>query len=272
MIQPGVYTDLSSEDYHNDKQSLSRTSLMDFKHNQRKYWNTHLNPDRPVKESKASWEFGSAFHTLILEPHLFEQQYFVMPKKVLKRDDEELFNVHKEAEKYAETTTKQVLSLSDYEKLRAMQEALRSNERARKLIENAVYESSYFWQDEHTGLMLKARPDILNGNIYVDLKTIDDASPSSFQRSMALYGNHLQAALVRDGVYELTGEKLSACINLCVEKQWPHCIGIYIIDDAAIETGHVEYKQLLLDLKYCITANSFSDYQVETIGLPAWYK
>jgi hypothetical protein len=272
MIQEGIYTDLSSDDYHNDKHSISRSSLMDFKRNKRKYWAKHLDPNRPPAETKESWIFGTAFHTLILEPHLFDENYFIMPPKVLKRDNEELFNVHKQAEKEAEETKKQVLSFSEHERLRSMQEAIRSNERARKLVEAACYESSYFWKDEHSGLMLKARPDILNGNIYIDLKTIDDASPHSFQKSMAQYGNHIQCAMVRDGVYELSGEKLSACINLCIETKWPHCIGIYIIDDAAIESGHIEYKNLLLDMKSCITDNTFSDYDICTIGLPNWYK
>lgn len=270
MIEPGIYTDLSSEAYHADKNSISRTALMDFKKNQRRYWAKHLNPNRPPAESKPSWEFGTAFHTLILEPHLFEQNYFIMPEKVLKRDNEELFNVHKEAEKEAEKTTKQVLSRSDYLKLQDMRNALQNDERASELIREAIYESSYFWKDAHSGLMVKSRPDILHPNIYIDLKTIDDASPQNYQREMAKYGYHTQAAIVKDGVRILEGRELSACINICVEKQYPHGIGTYIIDEVAIEAGHCEYKQLLLDMKNCISNNDFSDYEPQTIGLPKW--
>lgn len=270
MIKEGIYADLSSEQYHGDKNSLSRSALMDFKKNPRRYWAKHLKPDRPKEETKPSWAFGSAFHTLILEPHLFEQHYFVMPEKVLKRDNEELFNAHKEAEKELAITTKEVLSQKDYQTLRAMQAELFCNDRAAKLIQGAIYESSYFWQDAHSGLMVKSRPDIINGNIYVDLKTIDDASPHNFQREMALYGYHIQAAMLRDGHFELTGERIAACINICVEKKYPYSVAIYIIDEDAIEVGHCEYKQLLLDLKSCIVGNEFNDYEPLTLGLPKW--
>jgi hypothetical protein len=271
MIESGIYYDLSSEAYHNEKTSISRTSLMEFKRNKRKYWAKHLDPNRPPAETKPSWTFGTAFHTLILEPHLFETNYFVLPRKVLLKDvGRELYDEYKAKEKEGEITDKIVLSLEDYERLCAMRDSLYGNERAKSLVEGAIYESSYFWQDEHSGLMIKSRPDILHPNIYVDLKTIDDASPQNYQREMAKYGYHTQAAMVRDGVYTLTGEKLSACLNICVETKYPHCIGIYIIDPAAIEAGHCEYKQLLLDLKHAIGNNEFSDYEIQTIGLPAW--
>ena len=171
MIEPGIYTNLSSEDYHSDKNSISRTALMEFKKSPYKYWAHHLNPDRPEKITKPSWTFGTAFHTFILEPHLFEQHYFIMPEKLFLKDvGRKLYEEYKAIEKEAEETTKEVLSRSDYLKLCAMRDAINRNGRAKELIEGAIYESSYFWQDEHSGLMVKSRPDILHSNIYVDLK------------------------------------------------------------------------------------------------------
>ncbi len=272
MIEAGIYNDMTSEIYHGDKDSISRSSLMDFKRNKRKYWAKHLDPNRPPAETKDSWIFGTAFHTLILEPHLFEQNYFIMPKKVLKRDNEELFNVHKQAEKDAETTLKQVLSLSEYEKLLSMREAIFANERARKLVENAVYEQSYFWRCEHSGLMLKARPDISHSNIIVDLKTIDEASESCIQRDTFKYGYNIQMAMIRDGVEILTGNRIGNFVLLCVEKTYPYCIGIAILDLAVIEHAHIEYKNLLLDMKECRESNQWDDYPVITISLPGWMK
>lgn len=271
MIEPGIYTNLSSEAYHNDKQSISRSALMDFKRSPYKYWATHLNPDRPEKEMKPSWGFGTAFHTLILEPHLFEEHYFIMPEKVLlKNVGKELYDEFKAIEKESENTKKQVLSQADYQKLCAMRDALNRNKRAIELIEGAVYESSYFWQDEHTGLMIKSRPDILCGNIYIDLKTIDDASPLNYQRDMAKFGYHIQAAMLKDGAKLLEDRDITASINLCVEKSYPHSIGIYIIDELAIEHGHCEYKQKLLDMRDCLATSTWNDIEVQTIGLPKW--
>ena len=272
MINLGIYTTMTSEDYHADKDSISRSALMDFKKSPRKYWANHLNPDRPPKEAKTAWTFGSAFHTLILEPHLFEMTYFIMPERVyLNTDGEEKYRAYKKIEEEAKTTNKTVLSLADYTRLCEMRTILFTNERAKSLIDYGIYESSYFWEDEHSGLIVKSRPDILSAEMYIDLKTIDDASPNSFQKSMAQYGYHIQAAMVKDGVLNLTGEKLQSCINICVETKYPYSVGIYIIDEAAIEYGHCEYKQLLLDLKSAIVYNEFNDYEPQTISLPKWY-
>ena len=272
MINPGIYTTMTSEDYHADKDSISRSALMDFKKSPRTYWANYLNPDRPTKEAKAAWTFGSAFHTLILEPHLFEMIYFVLPERVYEKDvGREEYDRYKTIKEEAKTLNKTVLSLADYKRLCEMRTSLFANERARHIIEYGIYESSYIWEDEHSGLIVKSRPDILSAGMYIDLKTIDDASPNSFQKSMAQYGYHIQAAMVKDGVLNLTGEKLQSCINICVETKYPYSVGIYIIDEAAIEYGHWEYKQLLLDLKSAIVYNEFNDYEPQTISLPKWY-
>ena len=272
MIEQGIYLDLSSEEYHSDKNSLSRSSIMDFKKNQRKYWAKHLNPDRPKEETKPSWVFGTAFHTLVLEPHLFEKNYFIMPEKVLLKDvGREAYDEYKKKEKEAESCeSKVVLSRNDFNSLLAMRHSLLRNERAKSLIEGAVYESSYFWQDENSGLMLKSRPDILNGYIYADLKTIDDASPENYQREMAKGGYHIQAGMAKDGHKVLTGEPIALCVNICVEKQYPHCVGIYIIDELAIEQGQRIYKEVCVDMRSAISDNRYSDFPVQTIGLPKW--
>ena len=274
MIKQGIYlnSELSADDYHSDKSILSRSALMDFKKSPRTYWANHLNPNRPIKNITPAMHFGSAFHTLILEPHLFEEQYFVLPEKVLLKEvGKEKYHAFKKIEKEASQTEKHVLSQADYQKLLSMRESLLAHSRAIGLLEGGVCESSYVWQDEHTGLMLKSRPDILHPNIYVDLKTIDDASPHSFQNSMVKRGYHIQAAMVDDGVYTLSGNKLAAFINICVEKTYPHPVAIYIIDEAAIDYGRCEYKQILLDLKAAMCENVYNDYAVETIGLPTWY-
>lgn len=271
MIQLGRYLNLSSEEYHAHKDSISRSALMDFKKSPRKYWAKHLNPELIVEKPKASWEFGTAFHALILEPHWFEENYFLMPEKVLlKNVGREKYDEYKNLEHESETTKKKVLSHADYKRLQDMRDSLFSNAKAKELVEQALYESSYFWRDEESGLMVKSRPDILHKNLCVDLKTIDDASPHNFQRSMALSGYHIQAAMVKDAVKNVDGIDLLACINLCVETSYPYSIGIYIIDDEAIEIGKNEYKQLLLDLKSCIIANEFNDYEPMTLGLPKW--
>ena len=271
MIQEGIYPDLSSEAYHGDRDSISRTVLMEFDKSPYHYWARYLNPDKPDEKINKNFEIGSAFHTLVLEPHLFDEQYFVMPEKVLKRDNEELFNAYKKAEQEAESCqSKVVLSCNDSQRLLAMRDAIYRNPRAKELIEGAIYEQSYFWQDKDSGLIVKARPDIIHRNMYVDLKSCADASPKAFQREMIQYGYHTQGAMVRDARRELEGIDCSNVINIAVEKTYPYAIGIYIIDEFALDQGELKYKQLLVDLKHALVHNTFQSYGIQTISLPKW--
>lgn len=271
MINRGVYPNLSSEAYHADKNSLSRTSILDFKHSAKRYWSKHLNADRPIEEENDDFNFGTAFHTLILEHDTFVKEYGVKPKHVTIKDSGR--EAHEEHKKFlAENSHKKWLKKETYDLLMAMQATLKGNERGMKLIQDAVYECSFFWEDKDTGLMLKARPDILQSGIYIDLKTISDATSHNYQREMVKYGYHIQAAMVRDAVLELQGEKMNAAINICVEKKYPCSIGIYIIDEAAIDAGEAEYKATLVDIKHAIVHNYFPDLEIQTIGLPAWHK
>lgn len=271
MIEPGIYKYMSSDDYHADTDSISRSALMDFRRSPRRYWANYLNPERPVRKSTKAMDFGSAFHTLVLEHNLFWDQYAVEPEKMLLKDvGKEKFEYYKRQVSEIKAGNKIRLTKEDFKTLNDMKLSLYLHSKARDLIEGGDYERSYFWEDRHSRLMLKSRPDILNHNCYIDLKTIDDASPHSFQRAMVDHGYHVQAAMVKNAVEILTGERLSACINICVEKKYPYSIGIYIIDELAIETGHMEYKQLCLDLKSCIMSGDWNDYSVEIIGLPKW--
>ena len=75
MNMLGVYRNLSNEEYHNHKESISRSALMDFQKSPYTYWAKHLNPYRPKKVTTPQMDLGTAFHTLILEPERFNEEY-----------------------------------------------------------------------------------------------------------------------------------------------------------------------------------------------------
>jgi len=271
MIDIGIYKTLSNKDYHADKNSISRSALIDFKKNPRYYWAWHVNPNRPVKKQTEAMIFGSAFHCYVLEPDKFYETYAVEPTKVLlKNEGETAYRIYKNQCEELARSSKIVLSHETYDELTLMHYELFENIKAAELIRKARYEQSYFWKDDESGLMLKARPDILHENMIVDIKTIDDASPHGFQRAMMKGSYHIQGAMIRDAVRILEGRDIPNIINICIEKTYPYSIGIYIIDEEAINSGQQEYKQLCLDLANAIKYNQFDDYEPQTIGLPKW--
>jgi hypothetical protein len=263
--------DLSNEEYHANKDYISRSSLMDFDKSPYTYWAKHINPDRPMRDSTPAMTLGSSFHTLMLEPHIFRNIYEIMPPKVLLKEvGREAYDDFKKKEAQLESTNKLLLTQDEYLTLLAMEKKVLASKEAMQLINGARIENSFFWHDEHSGLNLKCRPDILHDNMIVDLKTTSNASPRHFQREMVDYGYHVQFAIIRDAVEIIEDRRINNCINIVVETKYPYNMAIYIIDEFALEEGQIKYKQLCLDLKNAIEENKWADYGIQTIGLPKW--
>lgn len=269
-IEPNHYPDLSNDEYHADA-AISRTGLMTFMESPYKYWANYLSDYRQQKEATTAMDFGSAFHAFILEPEKFRNQYGILPEPVLLKDvGKVVYDNYKHNIEILQNSGKKIISMKEWKTIREMREALFNHSEAWALIENAQYEQSYFWQDEHSGLMIKARPDILRNNCIIDLKTCASADSRSFQRSMMDMGYHIQGAMVREGVKQLTGVDIPDVINICVEKTYPYQVGIKIIGTQALEAGHRKFKQALLDMKKCIEENYWPSYEPEIVELPSW--
>ena len=271
MKEFGCYSDLSNEEYHADKDYISRSAIMDYDKSPYTYWAKHINPDRPKKDATPAMELGTAFHTLILESERFDKEYEMKPTPVLLKDvGRELYDKYKCVIEYLEQSGKRLLSFDDWHNLMAMKAKLESNEQAMELIRDARIENSFFWQDEHTGLLLKARPDVLQRNMIIDLKTCADASEKAIQNEVFRYGYDVQMSMIRDGVEAIEGNRIDNFILICIETKYPYNIGIYILDEEIIENARYKYKNLLLQLKESQEFNNWKDYGINTILLPKW--
>lgn len=267
----GVFKNISNEDYHSRKEFISRSAIMDFMKSPYHYWAKHINPNRPVMEQTPSMMLGSAFHAMMLEPDLFRENYTLKPQKMLLKDvGREAYEEYKLLCENLEKGNKFVLEPADYNTLVNMEAKFLLNEQALQLIRDGRIENSFFWQDEHSGLFLKARPDVLHENMIVDLKTCSDASPRAYQSEMVKYGYHVQGAMIRDAVEVIEGRRINNVINICIETKYPYAIGIYIIDEFALDEGKAKYKQACLDIKNAIVHNKYDDFGIQTISLPKW--
>ena len=273
MINAGVYPDLSNEEYHADS-AISRSGIMNFLESPFKFYANYIeniHGAKQLKESTPAMEFGSVFHEKILEPAKFIAHYGVKPKKVLLKDvGRKLYDEYNDYMNTLEKARCKILEHDTWCQLTNMELALRGHKDAWFLIEGAMYEQSYFWEDEHSGIMVKCRPDILHDNMIVDLKTIRSASSRTYQREMIDSGYHIQGAMIREGIKQCTGKDIKTVINVCIEKTYPYAIGIKIISESALEAGHVKFKQALLDIKRCKQENHWPSYEAEIVELPNW--
>lgn len=288
----GKYTELSNEEYHAHTDSISRSAIMDFMQSPRKYWANYLNPNRPSKKTTEAMEFGENFHQMILEPKNFNEQTCLeiklneLPKcgllRDLGRDEYDRQKAHLDQVKLQNEilqTEYDVLNAGlkcikqeDFQKMNDMRDSLQANAEAWDLLSEGKYENSYFWKDEDTDILLKARPDILHSSVIVDLKTARDASPRGFQNAMCYGGYHIQAAMILDAIKAIDGHDINTFINIVIEKEYPYAVGVYIIDTRAINLGRAKYKAALHGIKQAREKNEFLDYPAQVIELPAWYE
>ena len=263
----GIYHEISNANYHASA-GISRSGMMEFKRAPIFYWHKYLNPDYKHEAPSAAMEFGTAVHAFILEPEKFAEEYFVMEKnpfhgatkagKIFKAEQLELVG------------NKTIITQANFDILLDMAASIKENPQTDGLITGALYEQSIYWTDKDTGLLCKARPDILHSNFIVDLKTADDASEYKFQRSVYHFGYHVQMAMLREGVLQTTGKDIKDFIFLVIEKSAPYATAIYTLDESFLDRGLNEFKLILLQMKNCFDENVWPSYPSKNICLPAY--
>lgn len=289
----GIFPNLSNADYHGHKGSVSRSGLMEFKRSPYHYWAAYLNPEKPPQEASNALIFGDALHTLVLEPESFLERYivesepFAKPEKqpLLRDVGRDAFEAAKkriaaqkaaiEAEKeefIARAFGRTIIDEKMFSNLNSIVSSIRSNKHAAETVVGGLVEHSLFWIDKETGVLCKVRPDIWHDNYIADLKSTISADERSFQNTIATYGYHIQAAMQREGIRELTGKDIENFVFIVCEKNYPFCVVPYILDSAAMDKGREEFKSLLRDFKECLDRNEWPSYETKTISLPGWYQ
>jgi hypothetical protein len=267
MFDPGAH-DLSIEDYHASA-GISRSAISELKKSPLHYWEMYINKHKK-KEPSREMIIGSAVHTLFLEPNLFEH-YFAIRKKFDGRSNE--------GKKYKKDFEKKSLGKTIIEEdwvdtIGNIVESLNGHAKATRIIKDASVEKSYYWVDNDTGLLCKARPDIYNQNLQIlsDLKTTKEADPDSFRRNLISGDYHIQAAMQREGIYRITGKVVNDFVFIVAPTERPYKPYIYRIEEEVIEQGLFEFKQALGLLSMCYQSNKWDAERDEiiTLTLPRW--
>lgn len=285
-FKDGVYQ-ITNDEYHSNA-AISRSNLVHFNKNPYHYWYNKLSGETVHKETK-DMAMGSLVHTMVLEPHLFDEQYCFFPtleqkppEVRLKDVGREQFEQIKQARKEIDernhlllndfnncVLNKAVVKFEDYGIAKSMQDAVYKEEVAKWLIQDSRIENSIFFTHQSTGLQCKVRPDIWRDNIIGDLKTSKDVSPRAFQRSAMDYYYYLQAGMMKPALASI-GIELEKFIIVAVEKEKPYHVGIYMLDDEAIEFGVQQFNRLIEGVASCMEKNEWPGYPVQYLSVPVW--
>lgn len=148
---------LSNEAYH-ALQAVSPSQLKELGRSPLHYYDRFLAPNREKKKPTPEMIKGTALHTAVLEPQLWDSTVAIPPHGFDRRTKtgRELAAAFE-----AESAGKLVLSPEDAEDVRRMADAVRRHPAARFLLElPGRREASYTWQDPQTGLDCKTRPGL----------------------------------------------------------------------------------------------------------------
>ena len=208
----------------------------------------------------AAMQFGSALHKYVLEPDGFFDEYAVAPQC-----DRRTKAGKEEYQAFVESAqNKAVISTDDMVLISEMTTAIRANLRADFLLRGEV-ETSYYWQDDMTGLDCQARPD---------LKTCARADTETMVKQAYALGYDMQAAMFMEAV---SRERNIGCdfLFVCVEKEPPYLINILQADDLMIKSGQDRFREAIGIYKSCLDSGNWYGYEgafgmVNTLGLPKW--
>lgn len=268
-IGPGIYSDMSNEDYHNSV-GISKSGLVKIIQSPAHYWASYIDPEREPRIETKAFKIGSAGHKIILEPNEFLTEYKVLPKNI--DDLHGATKVKKEYIKLLNDKGITDLKISEFKSISKMAKVVFDHEEAGPMLSGGAAEQSLYWIDPDTGMLCKCRPDYYIEKIAIpDYKTTIDARPDKFAKSCAEYTYNIQAAFYSDGVQALTGEVLEMPF-IAQEKESPYALNVFFIDPSDVAVGRDKYKRALEVYARCVETDSWPSYptQVRTISLPAW--
>lgn len=263
VFEPGIYS-ISNERYH-AAEGLSRTALWTFKQLPYKYWYEYLSGGHKAPSESEAFLIGNLVHCLVLEPDLFKERYFVMPK-VNRTTKQGKINYQ---EYLLKASARTLINQDQYQLAELMRQSVYNNCTSIEILHGAKKEQSIFWLDEQTGIMCKARPDIWNHPIMGDLKTTLDAGYRGFQSAAFKDGYFLQAGMQYEAAKAI-GEPFEKYVYLCVEKKAPYSTGIYMLDDEALQFGIDLFHKILGQYKACQESGEWPDYGVQMLMIPKY--
>lgn len=169
----------------------------------------------------------------------------------------------------------------EYEQVQGMAAAIRRHPIAAALLtpERGEPERSAFWTDPETGIWRRARFDFLphpdDGRMIItDYKTAPTANPDEFQRSVANFGYHQQAAWYCDAAVDLGLTDHAEFVFVVQQKTAPYLVTVVQLDIAAMHIGRALNRRAIDVYTECTAADhwpGYSDDEVALVSVPAWY-
>lgn len=245
-IQEGVYTDMPFPQY-NELDAIRSHDLTSFI----KDPYTWKYEDKPDSEASFFVE-GRLQHCLFLEPHVFNDEFVIAPQV-----DRRTKAGKQEYEDFAATVADRSVVTQDlYDACQARVEVLDAfRPRSEDLTELSVVFDYY-------GDLCKARFDMLQNNVIIDLKTCRDASPKGFKQAVRNFNYHQQAAFYLDAAASAGMTEVDRFQFLAISKQHPYPYAIYELSAESIEYGRSLNEKAIDQMKHCEKTGIYTPFNL----------
>lgn len=283
-LEPGIHENVPAEVYHQRVLGVVNTGALKLLHEKTPaHYRAWVEATDEDEESK-TLAFGRALHCAMLEPSLFDKTYVKPVVHAHKRPTV----AQRNAKKPSEATMKAIaywskweadnaglieISVKEKATIQGMAAAVMRHPIAGKLFAAGVAEETALWTDPATSLLCKARVDwrVPQRGVWVDLKSTEDASPSTFAKSVARYGYHLQHAHYASAAQALDTE-LAAFLFVAVEKEAPYAVAVHCLDPEAEARGLELRSRAMETLSECLVNDHWPAYlpRINRLALPQW--
>lgn len=259
-----------NREYQSDHSRVSKTGLDMLDRSPAHYFHQFLNPDRLPVAEKEERIVGRAVDGLVFEPKNFHKNFVVSPPYNRRSNDgRDAYNEFKAAN--ADKTT---LSVPMYDLANTISQAVKNHPAAAFMLEAGVAEQIHHFTEPMTGAPCKVRTDFIseNSGFILDLIISENAAADPFSRAAFKYRYHVKDAFYYDGVAMATGHAPKGLCFIVVEKEPPHAVALYYLDDRARNLGRVTYQQNLLTYMECLKTDEWPAFgdEVRMLSLPRY--
>lgn len=268
ITEPGAYEDIPAELYHGTEIcpapsiSSSGLKLINARSPAHYWWQSPMNPNRPMRKQKPHLNLGSALHDILLLDHSqFSKNYHVLPEGFNERATSQQAE-YIEARDYAIRKGKLILTKAQHDSMLAMAEAVLKHELAGALLTAGTPEITLAAIDPETGCWLRARPDNLpfNMEIIPDIKTAADASLDVYERAATRFGYFMSAAHYLDVIDLIYGEAKRSFVLITIEKEPPYVVTIDQLDAVDIDMARLRNRAALNKFAECLKTGNWHGY------------
>lgn len=260
ILPEGVHEQVAPEIYHRQP-SYSRGDLVPRRGT--KEWTPaamRWAKDHPEENKRTpDKDFGSALHTLMLEPDQFEARHVVNTKfKDFKTND---------AKNWRDSIYEKggtILWPEERDALTQMVQNAREHPLFSRIFRspNTRRELTMVARDPATGVRIRCRLDILPpGNVIPDIKTCRDASAEGFGKQVWDEQYGFQAAHYLKVHNLLHEKKRDEFLYFCLEKEPPYLCNAYAVPNELIEYCGAILRQRLYTIANCEKTGRWPGYE-----------